>query len=64
MYVGGSEGYGLRHAVIDVTGVQITTWSAEDPESGGGFTWLGVRDDFVELFKHVSPPPKHAPNVG
>jgi len=57
MYVGGSDGYGLVHTIIGISGIQLTTWS--DIEQGGeddpGYSWAGDRDDFIELFKPYKP---------
>lgn len=61
-YVGGSEGFDLIHTVVQVRGVQITTWSDFDQgkDDENGYTWLGIKDDFLELFKPVDPQKQEA----
>ncbi len=53
VYVGGSDGYGLVHTVISISGIKIITWSDADQgsETDEGYSWSGAKEDFLELFK-------------
>jgi hypothetical protein len=54
-YVGSDEGFGLVHTVIQILGTHITTWSDADQgnEDEPGFTWAGLKADFVRDFQPV-----------
>lgn len=43
------EAKGSIHFVLSITRDEIITWS-EDPESLGGFSWLGHPADFLTQF--------------
>lgn len=53
--MGAGDGFGLVHTVIQVSGTHITTWSDGDQgnESEPGFTWAGLKADFVRDFQAV-----------
>ena len=62
VFMGGPEGHGLVHTVIVVSGNQVTTWSdlEQGDENDAGYSWQGVKNDFIKLFEPLYPMGKNA----